>query len=181
MPQVNTPADWSWYEGRDEPMRYGWSDETYIRAVRFLADGCRTIQDWGAGMGYARRFVPADVTYTAVDWAPHAGADIGADLAAWRPDPAPDGIMLRHVLEHIPDWHRVLDNAAACARRRLAVVLFTPLGETTRRLVDTWQVDWSFRLEDITARLPGFDVRDEHVDTACQYDSGEHLIYAIKR
>ena len=182
MTATNTGADWTWYAGRTEPMRYGHSDATYAKAIGWLAEGCAAIQDWGAGMGYARRFVPAGVTYTSVDWAPGSGADITADLAAWQPDPAPDGILLRHVLEHIPDWEAVLGKACAAARRRLVVVLFTPVTVgVTRRLSDGWQVDWSFAEQDLLGvfRRHGMGVHaEEHVNgTGTQYDAGEHMFY----
>ena len=154
----------------------GTDDTTYRLCAEWLAETCATIEDWGAGMGYARKFIPAGVTYTTVDWAPSAGADITADAAVRRPDPAPDGILLRHVLEHNDRWQAVLDNAVATFRRRLALVIFTPFAETTRRLTDQWPIDWSFRKDDLAARLGGMCVRDEHLDTCgIQYDSGEHV------
>jgi hypothetical protein len=162
-------------------MRYGHSDATYAKTIGWLAQACASIQDWGAGMGYARRFVPPGVAYTAVDWAPGAGADITADLTFWRPDPRPDGILLRHVLEHVDDWQQVLDAAVAAAAKRLAVVIFTPFGKETRRLAAGWEIDWSFFKPDLEVRLvgPGLTVTQEHVaGTGTQYDAGEHIFYA---
>lgn len=188
MTATNTGADWTWYQGRTEPMRYGHSDATYAKAIGWLAQDCATIQDWGAGMGYARKFVPPGVAYTSVDWAPHSGADITADLATWQPGQLlpPDGILLRHVLEHIPDWERVLDNAALTCRKRLVVVLFTPVtAGVTRRLSDGWQVDWSFSERDILTRIRqgGLGVHaEEHVNgTGTQYDAGEHIFYCQRQ
>jgi hypothetical protein len=178
---TNSPDSWYWYAHRSEPMRYGHSDATYAKTIGWLAQSCATIQDWGAGMGYARRFAPEGVAYTAVDWAPGTGADITADLATWRPDPAPDGILLRHVLEHVDDWPSVLAAAATTARKRLAIVIFTPFAPVTRRLTDGWEIDWSFRKADLEDRLVGrgLTVTQEHVDgTGTQYDAGEHIFYA---
>lgn len=159
-------------------VQYG-EDTTYRLGISWLAETCATIEDWGAGAAYAHRFVPEGITYTAIDWASSAWpwSAVITDVASYHPDPAPDGILLRHVIEHNDPWQPVLDNAVATFRKRLALVIFTPFGEVTRRLTDQWPVDWSFRKDDLTARFAGLHVRDEHADTAVQYGHGEHVFY----
>lgn len=176
MPDIAYGERWH-YSPEAAPGQYG-DDTTYRLAVEWLAETCDTIEDWGAGMAYARQFIPEGVTYTAVDWSPSAGpwVDVVADAATYRS--APDGILLRHVLEHNDQWQAVLDNAVASFRRRLALVIFTPFSDETHRLTDQWPIDWSFRKADLAERFGGLLVFDRHLDTErIVYGQGEHLFY----
>jgi hypothetical protein len=49
-------------------------------------------------------------------------ADAIVDLCHYRSDA--DGVFLRHVLEHNPEWRSILTNALASARRRCVIVLW---------------------------------------------------------
>src|SRR5215469_4856927 len=113
------------YAGTSEPASYG-DDTTYQIAADFRRD-CRTIEDWGCGLGWFRSFLPADCEYFGVDGSHSPFADRIADLETYRT--TCEGLLLRHVLEHNHNWRVILDNALASFSRRLALILFTPLAE----------------------------------------------------
>ena len=109
-----------------EPFAYG-GDLTYRLGAEFLA-GCRTIEDWGCGTQWFRRVMrgvnPA-VRVLGLDGS--AGhCDRVVDLVAYVPADRPDGIFLRHVLEH----------ALAAFMQRMILILFTPFSEPERRLYE---------------------------------------------
>src|SRR5512146_2442006 len=99
-------------------------DSTYRKAAAFLDGG--PVEDWGCGTCYARQFFTQP--YTGVDGTGDY-ADRVADLREYKSQC--HGILLRHVLEHNFEWPDILRNALASCRK-LAIVLFTPLAETTK-------------------------------------------------
>lgn len=168
-----------WYAGLVEPAAYG-DTATYQMCADWLAD-CATVEDWGCGKGWARRFFGAG-RYVGVDGSRTPYADVIADLADYRSDV--DGVMMRHVLEHDDSWPRILANASTSARLRLAIVLFTPLAERTRRIAWTPTVgvpDIGFRLGDLIGPLEadGWTVDVETLATNTQY--GTETILRCKR
>jgi hypothetical protein len=70
-----------------------------------------------------RQYVRCD--YRGIDGTASPFADVVVDLCRYRSDS--DGVFLRHVLEHNREWRSILKNALDSARRRCAIVLFTPL------------------------------------------------------
>jgi glycosyltransferase involved in cell wall biosynthesis len=108
------------------PRRSG-CDTTYKRAAAYLS-GVGLVEDWGCGTAYFKRFVPAD-RYRGIDSGPSACCDEVADLASYTG--APDGLFLRHVLEHDLRWRRILHNALASFRRRMVLVVHTPFVRAT--------------------------------------------------
>ena len=93
------------------------------------------------------------------------------------------GIFMRHVLEHNDDWARILDNALASFRERMALILFTPERDTTRRIAfdaDVGVPDIAFRLTYITDRFPAdvtFSV--QRIPSATQY--GGEIVLLLER
>lgn len=175
---VRDPAIWDYapWQGR-EIQPFG-DETTYARGLGWLA-GLQSVQDWGAGMAYGRRFVP-EGRYTAIDSSPSSVpfADVNADLETYRPAPLPEGIFMRHVLEHNPHWRQVLGNALDCFTRRFVLVIFTPFGpQTTPLRAEPW-FDISFRKDDLDEFFwrDDMDVREEHLATGTQY-SVEHIYY----
>ncbi len=121
----------TWYAGlkADETGgKYG-DAVTYLMAAAFLA-GCEEIEDWGCGRGGFRRYCPG--RYVGVDGSKTPYASTIAELGVYRS--SPDGILLRHVLEHNYNWPKILEAAVQSFRKRLCVVLFTPFADTTREL-----------------------------------------------
>lgn len=125
-----------WYAGMNsEPSAFRYGDTlTYQIAADFLAD-CDVVADWGCGAGGFKRF--CKTTYIGVDGSDTPHATVKADLATYCA--ASDGILLRHVLEHDYDWALILENALSAARKKLVLVLFTPMQETTREIAHNRQ------------------------------------------
>lgn len=168
------------YTGVREPFAYGGDTITYEMGLGWLAETCGSIEDWGCGTAWGRRYVPEGCRYTGVDWSPSAGrfADVIADLRTYDPAVKPDGIFMRHILEHNLDWPVVLDNALRCFGKRFVLVLFTPYGEVTRPLVGQGIYDLSFAKADLTGRFAeaGVTWAEEDLATATQYGQ-EHVFY----
>jgi SAM-dependent methyltransferase len=161
-----------WQYGNATPFAYG-DDVTYRKGMAFL-DGHGTIEDWGAGTGYARRFLTQS-EYRAIDGSPSLEVDRVVDLRAYSSDA--DCIFLRHVLEHNPDWRRILENALRSFRRRMVLVVFTPFAAETQEIA-SWQgiPDLAFRKEDLVAYFEGVAWREEAVVTNTEY-LREHVFY----
>lgn len=109
------------------PAQFGLAN-SYLIAAGFL-DGLPVVEDWGCGSAYARRFFQRS-RYIGVDGSGSRNCDIMDDLRTRSS--RPDGILLRHVLEHNPQWPVLLANALACFKRRMALVLYLPPEATTR-------------------------------------------------
>ena len=175
---VKPTAEWTasmigrWQYGNAAPFPYG-DELTYRTSMAFL-DGHGTIEDWGAGTGYARRFVRQS-RYRAVDGSPSIGVDRVVDLRSYRSDA--DCILLRHVLEHNPDWRQILENALRSFRRRMVIVVFTPFAAETHE-IGSWRgiPDLALRKEDLVACFDGLEWREESIATNTEY-LREHVFY----
>ncbi len=163
------------YERADVPPIYG--NETYEKPIAWLLEECESIEDWGCGYAYARRF--AEGRYKGIDGSPEAApyADEIHDLTTYKSDV--DGIFIRHILEHNWQWRNILENAIASFRKRMVLILFTPFSKHTDPLTANALIDLSFRREDITDYLAGLDVTEEHLVTNTQYRQ-EHIFYVEK-
>lgn len=145
------------YAALDEPEPYDPSP-TYQLAADWVAD-CATVEDWGCGKGWLRQFIQPPERYTGVDGSHSPFADVVEDLATRVT--TPDGIVLRHVLEHNYEWWTILDNALTSARERVCVILFTPVLEDETRVLQT-EPDYhdvpviAFALEDLTTRFVSY-------------------------
>lgn len=156
--------------------KYGDDDITYVKAMEFLAD-CSQVEDWGCGFGYAKKL--CKTSYKGVDGSKGPNTDVIADLREYKSET--DGILLRHVLEHNHDWKKVLDNAIASFKKKLVIILFTPLAAQTKQIATNWSniPDMSFRKEDITGALKEFKVKEEVLRTKTQY--GIEFMFYIQR
>lgn len=94
------------------------SDETYKAGMDWLAE-CRTVEDWGCALMYAKKFRVGE--YVGIDG---MNADVNIDLNKYRSKV--DGVFMRHVLEHNLDWRVVLQNALASFQKRMALIMFLP-------------------------------------------------------
>ena len=140
------------------------NEKTYEPGLSWLLETCETVEDWGCGMAWGRRYVP-EGRYKGVDGSPAAGpfADVICDLRDWVT--SVDGIFMRHVLEHNTDYGVILANAVRSFRKRLVVVGFTPWSDgETRRLDGGGLVDLSFAMTDITDHFKGLTFRYEEQD-----------------
>jgi SAM-dependent methyltransferase len=168
--------DWD----RDKvPAAYG--TETYEKPLRWLLETCDSIEDWGCGYGYARRFIPAP-RYFGVDGSPEASpyADLICDLQDRETEV--DGIFIRHILEHNMDWRPIMENAMKSFRKRLVLVLFTPFSDNmTVPLAGKANglLDIAFYKPDIIEYFEGFSWSEEHLMTDSQYRE-EHIFYVSR-
>jgi SAM-dependent methyltransferase len=179
---VKPTPEWSativgrWQYGNAAPFAYG-DDVTYRKGMAFL-DGHGTIEDWGAGTGYARRFVTQS-DYRAIDGSPSLEIDRVVDLRTYHSEP--DCIFMRHVLEHNPDWRAILENALRSFRRRMVVVVFTPFAAETHEIASWHGIpDLAFRKEDLVAHFDGLAWHEETVATNTEY-LREHVFYLERR
>lgn len=110
-------------------VQYGIED-SYRLAAEWLDIPGWTVEDWGCGCAHARRYF-TQAKYIGIDGSQNDYADVCGEDLRFR-DSKPDGILLRHVLEHNEDWRTLLANAIRCAQKRLTIVLFIPFGPETK-------------------------------------------------
>lgn len=148
--------------------------ETYEKPISWLLETCESIEDWGCGMAWGRRYAAG--RYKGIDGSPDAAqfADEICDLRDYHSEV--DGIFMRHILEHNWDWETILGNVMGSFRKRLTLILFTPFGDVTQPLQPWGLIDMSFREEDITRFFEGCSFRVESVKTDTQYGV-EHIFY----
>src|SRR5262249_18621560 len=109
--------------------QFPYDDETtYKKAMAFL-DGHGIIEDWGCGTAYAKRFVTKSI-YIGIDGSKSSFTDRIVDLREYTSDA--DCILIRHVLEHNYDWKMILTNAVKSFKRRMVLIIFTPLTNHTQ-------------------------------------------------
>jgi hypothetical protein len=166
------------YQNLQENRRYG-DETTYRMAAEFFAD-VDLVEDWGCGSGGFRLFRPSG--YVGIDGSRNPFVDVVADLAAYTS--RSDGILLRHVLEHNPQWEQILANALRSFQRKLCVIGFTPFSEKTQVLAyyKTMDVvDLSFRRLDLIRHFEPFAWKSvEDISTDSQYGV-EHVFYVEHR
>lgn len=81
------------------------------------------VEDWGCGTAWMRSHVEGG-PYRGLDGAWSPWCDEVVDLRTYRSD-VPCAVM-RHVLEHNPEWRRIAENFSASWHDRAAIVLFIP-------------------------------------------------------
>ena len=168
-----------WYRGVKKPRPYG-DTTTYKLAADWLKD-CETIQDWGSGLGWFRRFVP-ESKYTAIDGTKNPFVDKVADLCEYHSSVG--GIMMRHVLEHNYDWRKILTNAMGSFSKKFCLIIFTPFSDETHEIAHNRKhnvdvPDIAFRKEDIEEYFKGLKWRTESLKTRTGYGV-EHIYYINK-
>jgi hypothetical protein len=177
------------YASEGNRRRRGWYGvpTTMKLAAKFLnMPEIVTVEDWGCGFGGFRRFLAKHQEYVGVDGSESPGATVNADLTQYRSEP--DGLLLRHVLEHNPDWSLILDNALASFERRMVLIIFTPFLPETKEIrryrhwhgCENMMVDIGFRKEEITDRFgEAITWTEKRLKTRSQYRF-EHLFYLEK-
>ena len=119
-----------WQYGNAEPCPDG-DDVTYRKGMAFL-DGHGTIEDWGAGTGYARRFVdPKRVPRRRRQPEPRRRPHRRPARAIAR---TPTASSCATSSSTIPDWRTILENALRSFRRRMVLVVFTPFAAETHEI-----------------------------------------------
>jgi hypothetical protein len=180
VPQLEggyTPEIWTYDYPEGADVRPFGDDTTYRMGLGWLYEDCDDVQDWGCGPAYGRRLCPPGKSYLGVDGSPTSAglADVVCELTAWHPDPKPQGVFMRHVLEHNEfNWEEILDHALGTFQRRLALVVFTPFtsGPTKRlRPPGDPYTDLALNYGDLTGHLSRFEWRTEALPTGTQYGS----------
>jgi hypothetical protein len=166
------------FAGQEKPRPFS-DTVSYALGAEWL-DGL-DIEDWGCGMGWMRTLVPAE-RYRGIDGSRSKFADEIVDLTEYRS--RTPGLFMRHVLEHNPEWWKVLDNAIASFTKRMFLALFTPLSEETRDLTP-WEnspnvPNFSFRLDDITSRFGGVEWEMESIPSRVHIGDRE-TVFRIAR
>jgi tetratricopeptide (TPR) repeat protein len=173
----------AWYAKEQESKAYG-DDKTYALGSVWLCD--LEVEDWGCGLGWFARHVGANGprSVLGIDGSHSNYATVVEDLIQRQSQP--EGVFLRHVLEHDRQWPVILRNAVASFRKRMVLVIFTPWNENgTEVLGETVMPDGfavptlSFRRKDLVDEFASFLVREETVSTDTQYGI-EHVFYLEK-
>ena len=176
---VKPTPDWTativgrWQYGNAAPFPYG-DDVTYRKAIAYL-DGHGTIEDWGAGTGYARRFVQQSA-YRAIDGSPSLEVDGVVDLRTYRSGgrlhpPAPRPRAQRGLAAHPRERAPVVPPAhgrSSSSRR----------SPPETHEIASWQgiPDLAFRKDELVAHFDGLAWREETVATNTEY-LREHVFY----
>jgi glycosyltransferase involved in cell wall biosynthesis len=165
----------------DEVSEFTYGDDVSLRKGIAYLDGIGAIEDWGCGFGHARQFVTTS-EYVGVDGSSRH-ADKIVDLTTYTSDV--DCIYMRHVLEHNAEWRRILSNALASFRKRMVLVIFTPLSDRTHQIGTSVSItsvpvpDISFRKDDLTDFFKHLSYSEEDLCTDTQYRT-EHIFYIQK-
>lgn len=170
----------SYYADTLQPAPYG-ETKTYEIGADFLSD-CKLIEDWGCGTGWFKKIAAQKgLRVTNIDGSYSPFCDRVRDLEHYRSNKA-EGIFMRHVLEHNYAWDKILINALTSAKKKLAVVLFTPPSNNT----EVNQIAWvsGYNVPDLSFppgliegmfRDEGFHVEHRSVKTATWY--GEENLF----
>jgi len=154
-------------------------DTSYKLGLSFLDGAGEVVEDWGCGPGYAQRFL-AKSRYVGVDGSAAEPNMVKADLQDYRSEA--DCIFIRHVLEHNWGWRAILTNAVASFRKRLVLIVFTPLGGGEKRLDNNGEgaiPDLQLDREEILGFFAGCKVREETIKSATEY--GTETIFYVER
>jgi len=177
-PAPKVAGKWD-YSAAAAPAAYG-APDTYRLAAAWL-DGCGSVvEDWGCGTAYARQFFTQS-RYVGVDGSTSKFADTVADLLTYI-SPGADGILLRHVLEHNPQWEALLARALGAARRRVAVVLYIPPEQDTREVARWGDIPcYALGRPALVALLAPHQWREVRIKCATPPFNVEHIFYIEKQ
>lgn len=160
--------------------------ESYKKAAEFLGD---TVEDWGGGTGWARRYFK---NYKNIDGSKSKYCDIHADLVEYTSDC--DNILMRQVLETIEEWEKVLDNVKKSFRKKFCLVIYTPFVEKTA--VGSWHIpvkadgskmdgklpEINFNKQDILDQFPESEYKVSHEEIKTNQGYGrDWIVYVIKK
>ena len=173
---------WVWYQNEQNHVPYG-DGLTYRLGAEFLKD-CATVEDWGCGTCFMSTQLDPKIQYTGLDGTHSKFVSNPVDLVTHRSQVKPDGLFMRHVLEHNYDWNPILKNAVASFGRKFVLVLFTPINTTGTYTMQTnpeiGVPDLSFNLTDILNELTGLKFNVEELQTHTQYGV-EYIFYIEKQ
>lgn len=183
--EVSRAGLWDSDYSKQGYQRQVYGDDTTVRkGAAFLNQpDIITVEDWGCGYGGVKLYLAAHQKYIGIDGSRSLFADKIADLEKYTS--SADGIFLRHVLDHNPNWQTVLTNALSSFKKRMVLILFTPYQEETRviREYPNWggsgQSMWDigFKRSDIIDFFSHLKwSSEENLQTKTGY-SVEHIFY----
>lgn len=165
-------------------VKYG-HPESYERPMAWMDEIGGTIEDWGCGCAYARKYVQKS-TYIGIDGSQNEYADkCGIDLCEYKSDC--DCILLRGVLDHNEDWEKILTNAIASFKKRMVLMIFHDLGAETKVILRHADPkfpgvpDLQFSLPDLMKYILPFLVKTETIAKCKGYPNNETLFYLEKK
>ena len=120
------------YAGNPERQMYADPLSAELAGEWLRRDDIVTVEDWGCGFGGFSAYLGDWQSYVGVDGSASPHADVRADLISYTSQA--DAIHLRHVLEHNPDWRKILSNVLVSFRKRAVVTIFTPFSEVEQIL-----------------------------------------------
>ena len=142
------------------------------------------VEDWGCGSTYAKRFF-VKARYQGIDGSPSPFPHEVRDLRERATiNHYCDGILIRHVLEHIEEWPLVWRNALLAATHRICLVLRVPLAETAQRLLavgGNGAPEYSLYLWDIVAPMHRAGFTGIWQTFASQTEYGQETIFYCER
>ena len=168
---------WTWYQGMTNKTPYG-DVKSYDLGAAYLRD-CDTVEDWGCGTCFMSTRLDPSTHYRGIDGSWSKFATELADLVDYTPKEKSQGIFMRHVLEHDIRWKDILTNAVKNFDKKMVLVLFTPMSDTTHVIAmnDPIKVpDISFKMDDIMECLAGLRVEVSQIQSDTQYGT-EHIFY----
>lgn len=158
MNNENPVGKWPYNEETPQG-RYG-EESSYEAAVEFL-DGLGLVEDWGCGTAWAKRHFKRS-KYVGVDGTKSPWCDEVDDLVTRTS--SPDGILLRHVLEHNYKWRDLLANACVCAKSKITIVFFVPFSLVERDHIPSLFVPTlGLVRDDVIAVLNGWNITEKHI------------------
>jgi SAM-dependent methyltransferase len=164
------------YDGKPQ---FAYDEEkSYGLGMAFLDREGEVIEDWGCGTAFAKRFV-REGTYIGVDGSASEYSDVKADLQSYRSDV--DCIFMRHVLEHNWGWRKILANAIGSFRKRMVLIVFTPLGTSEQR-INPGQgsiPDLQFDREELLSYFGDLNFREETFPSKTEY--GVETMFYLER
>lgn len=164
-----------WSYPHKEPFPFG-DTITYPKGMDFLS-GIGCIEDWGCGTAWASRYLKKG-RYAGIDGSPSKFTTKVADLRKYTS--SPDGIFMRHVLEHNLGWADILGNAVQSFRKRMALIMFIPFGHETRVMNPGADIpEIQFKKDDLTKFFKDLKWSEESFSTPTQF-SWEHIFYLEK-
>ena len=153
------------YQGLGQ-VKYGKAG-TYQAAVEWLDEVGGSLEDWGCGCAYAKGFVKKS-RYIGIEGSKNDFADrCDVDLREYKSEA--DSILLKHVLDHNPEWKKIIQNAIDSFRQRMVIIFLRNWGKETKIVLTHGDPkypgvnDLQFRKEDVLEFVGPYLVKEEHV------------------
>lgn len=174
-----------WDYAKQGVMSYG-HKESYRRAADYFDELGGIVEDWGCGHGVFDQYLKK-CRYLGIEGSFTQEADfLGVDLRNWK-SPGTDHILLRHVLDHNPDWAMILKNAVDTFRKRAVLVFFHYWAPQTK-IITINTVPWApgvpdlvFKREDVMEIAGPYFVREEKLPANEETVNNNIMVYLEKK